>query len=102
MHESTLKCLIKEKNIKGPGIPTSKRVTAGWIKQEVRAFGYLITKIHVGYENLVYFKYLGTALTNQSLVYEEIKSRLNSRNACYNYVYNSCCSCLLSKFKDKN
>jgi hypothetical protein len=36
MHESTLKCWINEKNIEGLGIRTSKRVTAKWIKQEVR------------------------------------------------------------------
>jgi hypothetical protein len=58
-------------------IPTSKRVTAEWIKQEVRAFAYIITKIRVGFENWAYLRYLGTALTKENLVYEEIKSRLN-------------------------
>jgi len=29
------------------------------------------------------FKYLGTTLTNQNSIAEEIKSRLNSGNACY-------------------
>lgn len=28
-------------------------------------------------------KYLGMTLTNQNLIYEEIKSRLNSGDACY-------------------
>ena len=32
------------------------------------------------------FKYLGTTLKNQNSIYEEIKSRLNSENACYHLV----------------
>jgi nucleosome binding factor SPN SPT16 subunit len=32
------------------------------------------------------FKYLGTTLTDQNCIYEEIKSRLNSGNACYHLV----------------
>jgi hypothetical protein len=32
-------------------------------------------------ENVPKFRYLGTVLTNQNLIYEEIMSRLNSGNA---------------------
>ena len=47
------------------------------------------------------FKYLGTTLTNQNSTQEEIKSRLNSGNACYHSVQNILSSSLLSKnFKD--
>jgi len=34
-------------------------------------------------ENVVTFKYLGTTLTSQNDIHDEIKSRLNSGNACY-------------------
>ena len=34
------------------------------------------------------FKYLGTTLTNQNSIVEEIKSRLRSGNACYHSVQN--------------
>ena len=34
------------------------------------------------------FKYLGTTLTNQNSIREEIKSRLRSGNACYHSVQN--------------
>jgi hypothetical protein len=38
------------------------------------------------FENVSQFKYLGTAVTNQILIQEEIKRRLNSGNACYHWV----------------
>jgi len=43
------------------------------------------------------FKYLGTTLTNQNSIAEEIKSRLRSGNACYHSVQNLLSSKLLSK-----
>jgi hypothetical protein len=43
------------------------------------------------------FKYLGTTVTNQNLIQEEINKRLNSGNACHHSVQNLLSSCLLSK-----
>jgi len=43
------------------------------------------------------FKYLGTTVTNQNSIPEEIKSRLKSGNACYHSVQNLLSSRLLSK-----
>jgi hypothetical protein len=43
------------------------------------------------------FKYLGTTLTNQNSIQEEIKKRLKSRNACYHLLQNLLSSGLLSK-----
>jgi hypothetical protein len=43
------------------------------------------------------FKYLGTTLTNQNGIYDEIKSRLNSGNTCYHSVQNLLSSRLISK-----
>jgi hypothetical protein len=43
------------------------------------------------------FKYLGTTLTNQNPIHEEIKSRLKSGNACYHLVQNLLSFALLSK-----
>jgi hypothetical protein len=49
------------------------------------------------FERVEEFKYLGTALTNQNSIVEEIKSRLRSGNACYHSVQNLLSSRLLSK-----
>jgi hypothetical protein len=41
------------------------------------------------------FKYLGTTAANQNLMHEEIKSKLNSGNACYQLIENLLSSCPL-------
>jgi hypothetical protein len=48
-------------------------------------------------ENVSQFRYLGMMVTNQNLIQEEIKRRLNSGNACYHSVQNLLSSRLLSK-----
>jgi hypothetical protein len=44
------------------------------------------------------FKYLGTTITNQNSIQEEIKSRLNSGNVCHYSVQNLMSSSLLSRY----
>jgi hypothetical protein len=48
-------------------------------------------------ERVEEFKYLGTTLTDQNSIQEEIKSRLKLGNACYHSVQNLLSSRLLSK-----
>jgi hypothetical protein len=53
------------------------------------------------FERVEVFKYLGTILTNQNSIQEEIKSTLKLGNDCYHSVPNLSSSSLLSKnFKD--
>jgi hypothetical protein len=49
------------------------------------------------FENVAQFKFLGTIVTNQNLVQEEIKRRLNSDNVFYHSVQNPLSSRLLYK-----
>jgi hypothetical protein len=60
-----------------------KRYEGGWSKRERS-------------KNVTELEYLGTTLTNRSCIYEEIKSRLYSGNACYRTVQNLMSSSMLS------
>jgi hypothetical protein len=54
-------------------------------------------KANRSFENVSQFKYLATSVTNQNLIQEEIKRRLNCGNVCYQSVQNLLSSCLLSE-----
>jgi hypothetical protein len=49
------------------------------------------------FENMAQLKYFGRTITNQNLIQEEIKRRLNSSHACYHSAQNMLASHLLSK-----
>jgi hypothetical protein len=49
------------------------------------------------FEGVAKFRYLGTTLTDKNVMCKEIKSRLNSGNACYHSVHSLLSSRLLSR-----
>jgi hypothetical protein len=51
----------------------------------------------MSFEGVAKFKYLETTLTDQKCMNKEIKSRLNSGNACYHAVESLLSSPLLSR-----
>jgi len=59
--------------------------------------GHSVKNNNSSIERVEEFKYLGTMITDQNSIQEEIKSRLKLGNACYHSVQNLLSSRLLSK-----
>jgi hypothetical protein len=56
---------------------------------------HIIKTVIRSFEGVENFKYLEKTLTDQNCIHEEIKSRLNSGNACYHSVQSLLSSRLL-------
>jgi hypothetical protein len=66
-------------------------------RQQNSGYYHDINVANRSFENVVQFKYLRTTVTDQYLIQEEIKRRLNSGNACYHSAQNILSSRLPSK-----
>jgi hypothetical protein len=65
-----------------------------FINQKARRSHNLKTD-NSSFERVEWFKYLGTTLTNQISISEDIKNRLKPGNVCYHWVQNLLSSSLL-------
>jgi hypothetical protein len=65
-------------------------------KSDTATASHSVPRVKCG-QGVTQFRYLGTRVTNQNLIQEEIKRRMNSGNACYHSVQNCLTSRLLSK-----
>ena len=73
---------------------------SGWQVHEIKNVFLTIRSVRIvnsTFERVEEFKHLGTTLTNQNSIAEEIKNRLRSGNAYYHSVQNLLSSRLLSK-----
>ena len=76
-------------------VDKTKHMVMSWDQNAGRSHN--IKTDNSSFERVEQFKYLGTTLTNQNSIQEEIKNRLNLGNACYHSVQNLLSSSLLSK-----
>jgi hypothetical protein len=76
-----------------------RRKLSTWSCLEIRAQekNHNIKIDNKSFERMEEFKYLGTTLTNQNSIYEEIKSRVKLGNVCHHLVQNVVPSRSLSK-----
>ena len=68
-----------------------------WVPVKGAGRSHSMKNPNTSIESVEDFKYLGTALTNQNSIQEEIKSRFKLRNVCYYSVQNLLSSSLLPK-----
>ena len=78
-------------------LPTVIRRLVFWQVSVVSGLSHSMKVDNSSIERVEEFKYLGTTLTNQNSIQEEIKSRLKLGNACCHSAQNLLSSFLLSK-----
>ena len=84
-------CLIR--GLTRSSVPILKHSDAVYFPANI----YVVRIDNSTFERMEEFKHLGTTLSNQNSIAEEIKSRLRSGSACYHSVRNLLSSRLLSK-----
>jgi len=91
--------VVASKEIKEIGLEINADKTKYMVMSRDQNAGrsHSVKIVNSSFERVEQFKYLGTTLTNQNYIQEEIKSRLKSGNTCCHSVQNLLSSSLLSK-----
>ncbi|KAJ4444245.1 hypothetical protein ANN_06036 [Periplaneta americana] len=91
IHASSYECTIVQCVLRGFGSKSRKNKVYDYVRNGNIKIGNL------SFEEVEKFKYLGATVTNINDIREEIKHRMNMRNACYYSVEKLLSSSLLSK-----
>ena len=89
-------CIVATKEI-GLEVNADKTKYMVMPREQTAGLSHTMKVDNSSIERVEEFKHLGTTLTNQNSIQEEIKSRLKLGNACYHSVQNLLSSSLLSK-----
>jgi len=89
--------LVEASKETGLEVIADKTKYVGMSRDQNAGRGHSLKIDNSSFEGMVEFKYLGTTLTSQNSLQEEIKSRLKSGIACYHSVQNLLSSSLLSR-----
>jgi hypothetical protein len=81
------------------GLEVNREKTKNVLMSHSQKIGqkHSIKTVHRSFKGVAKFRYLGTTLTDQNCLHEEIKRRLNSGNACFHSFQCLLSSCLLSR-----
>jgi len=95
--EKKLETLVFASKVTGLVVNADKTKYMVMSRDQNAGRNYSMKTDNSSFESVEEFKYLGTTLTNQNSIQEEIKSRLKSGNACYHLVHNLLYYTVLSK-----
>ena len=97
VHTTKKNTLVFASKETGVEVNTDKTKYMAMFQDQNAGRSHTIKTDNRSFERLEQFRYLGTNLTNQNSIQEEIKCWLKSQNACYHSVLNLLSSSLLSK-----